>query len=188
MAFGITDLKKGQIFQIDGVPYRVVEYGQKVMGRGGSIVNVKIKSLLDGKVLAKTYKGNDSVEAADITNQTVQYLYNDSVTFFFMNNESFEQFEIPADTIGDQEGYLKEGDTVQAQLFDGKVINIELPKNVPLKVTYAEDVVKGDTTSSVLKDAKLETGITVKVPAFVKVGDMISVDTATGAYRERVKD
>lgn len=188
MAFGITDLKKGQIFQIDGVPYRVVEYGQKVMGRGGSIVNVKIKSLIDGKVLAKTYKGNDSVEAADITNQTVQYLYNDGSTYYFMNNESFEQFEIAADIIGDQSGYLKEGDGVQAQLFDGKVINIELPKNVPLKVTYAEDVVKGDTTSSVLKDAQLETGITVKVPAFVKVGDIISVDTVSGAYRERVKD
>ncbi len=185
---GITDLKKGQIFQIDGEPYRVIEYGQKVMGRGGSIVNVKIKSLIDGKVLSKTYKGNDSVESADITNQTVQYLYNDGATYFFMNNDSFEQFEIPADIIGDQSGYLKEGDTVQAQLFDGKVINVELPKNVPLKVTYAEDVVKGDTTSSVLKDAKLETGITIKVPAFVKVGDIVSVDTATGAYRERVKD
>lgn len=185
---GITDLKKGQIFQIDGVPYRVVEYGQKVMGRGGSIVNVKIKSLVDGKVLSKTYKGNDTVESADITNQTVQYLYNDGQVYFFMNNETFEQFEIPADIIGDQSGYLKEGDAVQAQLFDGRVINIELPKNVPLEVAYTENVVKGDTTSSVLKDARLETGITIKVPAFVKVGDVVSVDTATGAYRERVKD
>lgn len=185
---GITDLKKGQIFQIEGVPYRVIEYGQKVMGRGGSIVNVKIKSLVDGKVLSKTYKGNDTVESADITNQTVQYLYNDGQVYFFMNNETFEQFEIPADIIGDQSGYLKEGDAVQAQLFDGRVINIELPKNVPLEVTYTEDVVKGDTTSSVLKDAKLETGITIKVPAFIKQGDVISVDTATGAYRERVKD
>src|SRR5690606_15852092 len=105
-----------------------------------------------------------------------------------MNGETFEQFEIPADIIGDQSGYLKEGDAVQAQLFDGRVINIELPKNVPLEVAYTENVVKGDTTSSVLKDARLETGITIKVPAFVKVGDVVSVDTATGAYRERVKD
>ena len=82
---------------------------------------------------------------------------------------------------------MKEGDKVQAQFFDGCVINIELSKNVPLKVTYTEDVVKGDTTSSVLKDATVETGIAVKVPAFVKVGDVISVDTTTGAYRERVK-
>ncbi len=188
MALGVTDLKKGQIFQMDGVPYRVVEYAQKVMGRGGSIVNVKIKSLLDGKVLDKTFKGNESIEPADVGNQNVQYLYNDGSTYYFMNDETFEQFEIPADIIGDQAGYLKEGDTAQAQLFDGRVINVELPKNVPLKVTYAEDVVKGDTTSSVMKDAELETGITVKVPAFIKQGDIISVDTATGAYRERVKD
>lgn len=187
MAFGITDLKKGQVFQLEGVPYRVVEYSQKVMGRGGSIVNVKIKSLLDGKVLEKTFKGNEGIEPADVTNQSVQYLYNDGSTFFFMNQETFEQFEVPADLVGDGSGYIKEGDMIVLQFFDGRPINVELPKNVPLKVTYAEDVVKGDTTSSVVKDATLETGITVKVPAFVKTGDLISVDTATGAYRERVK-
>lgn len=188
MALSITDLKKGTIFQLDGVPYRVVDYNQKVMGRGGSIVNVRIKSLLDGKVLEKTYKGNEQLDSADVTNQNAQYLYNDSTTFFFMNEDTFEQFEVPADLVGDGAGYLKEGDRVQLQFFNGRPISVDLPKNVPLKVTYAENVVKGDTTSSVLKDATLETGITVKVPAFVKTGDLISVDTATGAYRERVKD
>lgn len=188
MALGVTDLKKGQVFQLDGVPYRVVEYGQKVMGRGGSIVNVRIKSLIDGKVLEKTFKGNESIEPADISLQAVQYLYNDGTNFFFMNEESFEQFEIPADLVGDGAGYLKEGDKVTLQFFGEKPINVELPKNVPLKVTYAESVVKGDTTSNVQKDAELETGITIKVPAFIKTGDVISVDTATGAYRERVKD
>lgn len=188
MALGVTDLKKGQVFQMDGVPYRVVEYAQKVMGRGGSIVNVKIKSLIDGKVLDKTFKGNESIAPADITNKNVQYLYSDGSTFHFMDETSYEQFEIAADIVGDQAGYLKEGDRVQAQLFDGQVITIELSKNVPLKVTYTEDVVRGDTTSNVLKDAELETGITVKVPAFIKQGDVISVDTTTGAYRERIKD
>ncbi len=187
MAFGITDLKKGQIFQFEGEPFRVLEYNQKVMGRGGSIVNVKIKSLTDGKVLAKTFKGNESIEPADVSNQTVQYLYNDGTTYFFMNNESFEQFEISSDILSDQAGYLKEGEPVQAQLFDGHVINVELPKNVYLEVTYTESVVKGDTTSSVLKDAKVETGINVRVPSFIKQGDVISVDTTTGAYRERKK-
>jgi elongation factor P len=104
-----------------------------------------------------------------------------------MDEQSYEQFELSAADMETQGGFMKEGDKVQAQLFDGRVINIELPKNVPLKVTYAEDVVKGDTTSSVLKDATVETGITVKVPAFVKIGDIISVDTSNGAYRERVK-
>lgn len=187
MGLAITDLKKGTIFKLDGVPYRVVEYGQKVMGRGGSIVNVRIKSLLDGRVLAKTFKGNEQLDSADITNRNVQYLYTDGSLFYFMDEASYEQFEVAADIIGDQSGYLKEGDAVQAQLFDGIVINIELPKNVPLKVTYTEDVVKGDTSSSVMKDATLETGIVVKVPAFVKVGDLISVDTVNGNYRERVK-
>lgn len=187
MAFGITDLKKGQVFQMDGVPYKVVEYAQKVMGRGGSIVNVKIKSLLDGKVLDKTFKGNEAIEPADVSYQNVQYLYNDGANYFFMNQDSFEQFEVSADLVGDGSGYLKEGDVVTLQFFDSRAISVDLPKNVPLKVTYTEDVVKGDTTSSVMKDAELETGISVKVPAFVKTGDLISVDTATGAYRERVK-
>ena len=188
MAFGITDLKKGTLFVYEGEPYKVVEYAQKVMGRGGSIVNVKIKSMVDGKVLSKTFKGNESVEPADVTNKSVQYLYSDGTSFHFMDGETYEQFEVPEDLVGEQTGYLKEGDKVVVQLFEGRVINVELPKNVYLEVTYAENVVKGDTTSSVLKDAEVETGIKVKVPAFIKVGDVISVDTESGAYRERKKD
>lgn len=187
MALGVTDLKKGQIFQLDGTPYRVIEYAQKVMGRGGSIVNVKIKSLVDGKVLDKTFKGSESIEAADVSNQNLQYLYRAGDTYYFMDEQSYEQFELPAADLEDKTGYLKDGDRVQAQLFNGRVITIELPKNVPLRVTYTEDAVKGDTTSLITKDATLETGIIVKVPAFVKTGDIISVDTASGAYRERVK-
>lgn len=187
MGLSITDLKKGTIFQLEGVPYRVVDYNQKVMGRGGSIVNVRIKSLLDGKVLEKTFKGNEQLDSADVATNNVQYLYNDGSTFYFMDEITFEQFEIAAEIVGDGAGYLKEGDRVQAQLFDGRVINVELAKNVPLLVTYTENVVKGDTTSSVLKDATVETGITVKVPAFIKQGDVIKVDTRTGEYLERVK-
>jgi elongation factor P len=187
MALSITNLKKGVLFQWEGEPFRVVEYNQKVMGRGGSIVNVRIKSMLDGKVLEKTFKGNEQLDSADVTNQTVQYLYNDGSTFYFMNGETFDQFEVNADLVGDGAGYLKEGDNVTLQFFNDRAINVELPKNVPLKVVYTENVVKGDTTSSITKDAELETGITVKVPAFIKQDDIISVDTATGAYRERVK-
>lgn len=188
MALSITNLKKGVLFQLDGVPYRVVEYNQKVMGRGGSIVNVRIKSVLDGKVLEKTFKGNETLETADVTTQGVQYLYNDGTNFFFMNQETFEQFEVAAELVAEGAGYMKEGDIVQLQFFNGVPINIELPKNVPLLVTYTENAVKGDTSSSITKDATVETGITVRVPAFVKEGDIISVDTATGSYRERVKE
>jgi elongation factor P len=185
MAFGITDLKKGTLFQLDSQPYKVVAYAQKVMGRGGSIVNVRIKSLIDGKVLDKTFKGNEALDPAEVTNQNVQYLYSDGTRYYFMDNETYEQIDVSADLIGDSTGYLKEGDIVKAQKFNGQVINIELPKNVLLKVTYAEDVVRGDTTSSVLKDAELETGIKIKVPSFIKQGDVISVSTEDGSYRSR---
>jgi elongation factor P len=182
-----TDLKKGVVCQIDGKPYRVIDYSQKVMGRSGSIVNVKLKNLIDGSVIPKTFKGQDKIERAEVSNKGVQYLYNDGSTFFFMDPESFEQFELPTEIIDAAASYLKEGDSLNLQFFGGKVINVELPKNIYLEVTYAEDVVKGDTTSSVLKDATLETGLTVKVPAFIKTGDIISVDTSTGEYRERKK-
>jgi elongation factor P len=182
-----TDLKKGVVCQIDGKPYRVIEYGQKVMGRGGSIVNVKLKNLIDGSVIPKTFKGQDKIERAEVNNKAVQYLYNDGEIFFFMDPETFEQFELNADAVDGAAGYLKAEDMLNLQFFGDRVINVELPKNVYLEVTYAEDVVKGDTTSSVLKDATLETGITVKVPSFIKTGDIISVDTTTGEYRERKK-
>ena len=182
-----TDLKKGAVVQIDGKPFRVIDYNQKVMGRGGSIVNVKIKNLIDGSVIPKTFKGQDKIETAEVNSQTVQYLYNDTADFYFMDPTTFEQFQLSADIVDDAKGYLKEGDELSLQFFDSRVINVELPKNVFLEVTYSEDVVKGDTTSSVLKDATLQTGKVVKVPAFIKTGDIISVDTSTGEYRERKK-
>lgn len=187
MALSITSLKKGTIFQLDGIPYRVTEYSQKVMGRGGSTVNVKIKSLIDGKVLAKTFHGSDQVDAADVSNRPMQYLYSDSYKSYFMDPANYEQFELGADSMEGKNGFMKEGDNVTAQFFGGRIINIELPKNVPLKVTYAEAAVRGDTSTAITKDAQLETGITVKVPAFIKKGDIISVDTANGTYRAREK-
>jgi len=188
MALGVTDLKKGVIFQMEGVPYRVVEYAQKVMGRGGSIVNVKIKSLLDGRVLDKTFKGNESLESADVSNSNAQYLYADEKNFYFMDEASYETLSVPADIIGEQSGYLKEGDKLQTQNFNGQVINVVLPKNIFLKVIYTEGAVKGDTSSSITKEATLETGMKARVPAFIKTGDVISIDTASGSYRERKKD
>ncbi|MEO8691574.1 MAG: elongation factor P [Candidatus Saccharimonas sp.] len=182
-----TDLKKGVVCQIDGKPYRVVDYNQKVMGRGGSIVNVKLKNLIDGSVIPKTFKGQEKIEMAEVSTKPVQYLYNDGEKFFFMDPSSFEQFELAAELVEEASGYLKEGDELSLQFFGSKVINVELPKNLFLEITYTEDVVKGDTSSSVLKNATLETGKEVKVPAFIKVGDVISVDTTTGEYRERKK-
>ncbi len=182
-----TDLKKGIVCQIDGKPFRVIDYNQKVMGRGGSIVNVKLKNLVDGSVIPKTFKGQDKIERAEVTNKTVQYLYKDVDYYYFMDPVSFEQFQISAGDVEDIGEYILEGQEVSLQFFDGKVINVELPTSVALKVVYTENAVKGDTTSSIQKDARLETGKIVKVPAFIKTDDMIKVDTRDGSYIERCK-
>lgn len=185
--YGPTDLKKNTLITLDGQPYKVVEYSQKVMGRGGSIVNVKVKNLITGALLPKTFKGQEKIESAEVTNRTVQYLYNDGEKFFFMDPESFEQYELSAEMVGEGKDFMKEGDSIEIQFYNGSAINMVLPKNVWLEVTYTENAVKGDTSSSIVKDATLETGAIIKVPAFIKTGDVVSVDTESYAYRERKK-
>ncbi len=185
--YGPTDLKKNTLITLDGQPYKVVDYSQKVMGRGGSIVNVKVKNLITGALLPKTFKGQEKIEPAEVTNKKVQYLYKDDTKFYFMDPDSFEQYELAADMVGDAKDLMKEGDEMEIQFYNDTPINLQLPKNLWLKVTYTENAVKGDTSTSVMKDATLETGVVIKVPAFIKEGDLVSVDTETRAYRERKK-
>lgn len=186
--YSITDLKKDTIIQIDGTPYKVTEYNQKQMGRGGSIVNVKLKNLLDGSVIPKTFKGQEKIEPADVESTKMQYLYADGDTLHFMNEQTYDQIEVQKDSVGDGFVFLKEGEKADIQMFDGKVINVELPIKVALEVVDAPDVVKGDTQSTVLKEVELETGAKVQTPMFVKNGDFIVVDTRDGSYVERKKD
>ena len=183
--YGPTDLKKNTLITLDGQPYKVVEYSQKVMGRGGSIVNVKVKNLITGALLPKTFKGQEKIESAEVTTRKVQYLYRDDEKFYFMDPESFEQYELSADMVGDSKDFMRDGDEMEIQFYNGTPINLTLPKNIWLAVTYTETAVKGDTTSSVMKDATLETGVVIKVPAFIKEGDTVSVDTETYEYRGR---
>lgn len=185
--YGVTDLRKGTVIRIDGTPYRVVDYAQKQMGRGGSIVNTKLKNLLDGSVVDKTFKGQDKIEPADLSNAKVQFLYAEGDTLHFMDEATYDQFELPRNQLGDVAGLMKEGSTVTAESFDGRVINIELPIKVPLEVTEAPDVVKGDTQSTVMKEVVVETGAKVQTPIFIKKGDTIIVDTRDGSYVERQK-
>lgn len=185
--YGPTDLKKNVLITLDGQPYKVVEYSQKVMGRGGSIVNVKVKNLISGALLPKTFKGQEKIEPAEVTTKKVQYLYKDDEKFYFMDPATFEQYELASDMVGDAVAYMKDGDEMEIQFYNGTAINLVLPKNLWLEVTYTENAVKGDTSTSVTKDATLETGATIRVPAFIKTGDIVSVDTETGAYRERKK-
>lgn len=184
--YGPTDLKKGVVIELDGKPFKVIDYNQKVVGRGGSIVNVRVKNLIDGSVIPKTFKGQEKISPASVINRPAQYLYSDADDYFFMDPESFEQFQVARANSEEASNYMKEGDLINLQSFGDRIINVELPKNVPLNVTYTESVVKGDTSTNIQKDATLETGLVIKVPGFIKNGDTVSVDTATGEYRARV--
>jgi elongation factor P len=185
--YSITDLKKDTLIVLDGIPFKVVNYNQKQMGRGGSIVNTKLKNLLDGRVLDKTFKGSEKVEPADVSNQNAQFLYRDGERSYFMDNKTYDQFDVPTELIGDSAKFLKEGQEVQAQLFNGRVINVSLPIKVELKIDQADPAVKGDTVSNVLKSCIVETGANVQVPLFINAGDTIVVDTRDGSYVERKK-
>lgn len=182
----ITDLKKNTLIVLDGQPFKVVEYNQKQMGRGGSIVNTKLKNLITGAVKTQTFQGNDKIEPADVSNQKVQFLYADS-DLHFMDGETYEQFSLDKELFGDQADLLKEGQEVTAQLFNGNVINVELPVKITLEVVKSPDVVKGDTQSTVQKIVTLETGAKVQAPMFVKVGDILVIDTRDSSYVERAK-
>jgi len=185
--YGPTDLKKNVLITLDGQPYKVIEYSQKVMGRGGSIVNIRVKNLITGALIPKTFKGQEKIEPAEVTTKKVQYLYKDEDKFYFMDPTTFEQYELSKDLVGDSKDFMKDGDEMEIQFYNGSAINLTLPKNLWLEVTYTENAVKGDTSTSVMKDATLETGVVIKVPAFIKTGDIVSVDTETYAYRERQK-
>lgn len=185
--YGPTDLKKNTLITLNGQPYKVVEYAQKVMGRGGSIVNVKVKNLITGALLPKTFKGQEKIEPAEVVTRKVQYLYTDGEKYYFMNPENFEQYELEREMVGEAKDFMRDGDEMEIQFYNESPINLVLPKNLWLKVTYTENAVKGDTSTSVMKDATVETGVTIKVPAFIKEGDVISVDTDTYEYRERRK-
>lgn len=182
-----TDLKKGTVIQIDNQPYRVTDYNQKVMGRGGSIVNVRVKNLVTGAVIPKTYKGAEKIERAEVRGKTVQYLYSDGSNYHFMDPENFEQFQLLQDDVEDVKDYLREGDEVTLQFFGDRVISVEVPISLAFAVTYTETAVKGDTSGSIQKDATLETGKVIKVPAFIKTGDIVKIDTRDGSYIERQK-
>jgi elongation factor P len=181
----ITDLKKGALIVIEGSPYKVIEYSQKQMGRGGSIVVTKIKNLITGSVLEKTFKGVDSVEQADINNISVSYLYSDSEKAYFMQPETFEQFKLPIADIKDLHPFLNPDLKTILQIFNSKPISLEIPKNVAVQVLESESVVRGDTSSALTKIVKLVNGLEVRVPAFVKKDEIILIDTESLEYKGR---
>ncbi len=186
--YSTSDFKKGIKVQIDGEPYLMVEMNFRKPGKGNALYECKMKNLVRGTTLQRTYKGGDTLESADVTEIQAQFLYRQGDKFVFMDNESFEQYELSPDQIDDAWKFLKEGTVCSVVLFNDNPITISLPNHVILKVEYAEPAVRGNTATNLTKPVKLETGADFIVPAFVEMGEMIRIDTRTSEYVERVRE
>ena len=187
MGFTPQNLKRGTIFRLEGHIYQSLEYRQAVQARQQGSVTVRARNLKTNKILNYTFRGGEDLTEVNLNKENVQFLYRDRDNLHFMNASDFSQYQLPASVLGEQAAYLVAEQKLILLLEDDHPLMVEMPKNVWLKVESAPAVVKGDTTSAVFKDVRLAGGLTVKVPAFIKAGDVISVDTATGAYRERQK-
>ena len=181
----ITDLKTGTKIVLGSEPFVVLSYSQSKMGRGGSVVKVKIKNLETGLVLDKTFQGAEKIAPAELSKKKATFLYLNDTDAHFMDSENFEQFSLSLVQIGDQKNFLKEELEVDVLYFQNSPINIELPIKMKLKVTSAPPVVKGNSQSSVTKDVVIEGGTKVSTPVFIKENDTIVVDTRSGTYVER---
>lgn len=183
----MSDLKKGLRIELDGIPYRITEYQHVKPGKGAAFVRTKIKSLLNGRVIEKTFHAGDKAEVPNLEQKTMQYLYNDGEFYQFMDTTSFEQIGLTEDQVAEVKEYMLETMEVEILFFNGKPISLELPQVVELKVVETPPDFKGDTSQGGKKPATLETGAVVNVPFHVLEGDVIRVDTKEGVYLEKAK-
>lgn len=186
--YNTSDFRKGLKVQIDGEPYLMVEMNFVKPGKGNAMYKCRMKNLIRGTVLDRTYKGGDTLESADVETVDVQFLYRQGEDYVFMENTTYEQYEVSSDTAGDLWKYLKDGMACSMTLYNGNAIVVEAPNHVQLEVVECAPGTKGDTATNVTKPAKVETGAEIIVPGFIKEGNVIKVDTRTGEYVERVSN
>ena len=181
-----SDIRKGLKMMVDGQPYVVVDFQFVKPGKGQAFTRVKVRNLQTQAVLERTYKSGEKIEAADVEERQLQYIYPEGEDYVFMDAASGEQITVSGEKIGDDAKWLSDGMNVDVVLFKGAPIGVSLPSHVVLQITSSEPGVKGDTASGATKPATLSTGAVVNVPLFVNEGEWIKVDTRDGTYLERV--
>jgi len=181
----ISDIKTGKNILWNGIPYVVLYHEHSKTGRAGAVLRTKIKNLLTGAVMDKTFQGSEAVYEADITKSKAQFIYQENQEYYFMDGISYEQFSLSKEVIKNYTDYLKEGMEITLLNFNGNAVNIELPVKVKLKVTQAPPGIKGNTVSTGGKVVTLETGLKVSTPLFVSAGDEIIINTEKGEYVSR---
>ncbi len=181
----INEIKIGKVLVINNEPFLIVRTDHHKMGRGGAVLKVKMKNLINGATLEKTFQGNDKAEEANTERKKANFMYCDEDSANLMDNESYEQFTLPLDQIGDKKQFLKDGTDVNVLYFNNDPVGLELPIKIKLKVVMAPPGVKGNSAGNVTKQIELETGALINAPLFINEGDEIIVNTDTGEYTER---
>jgi elongation factor P len=187
-SYNTSEFKKGLKVQMDGDPYLMIECNFVKPGKGQALYKCRLKNLIRNTVIDRTYKSGDSIEAADIEEIEAQYLYRQGDKYVFMDNASYEQYELTRDQVDEAWKYLKEGMLCNMLLFNNRPIALTPPNHVVLRVEYCEPGARGNTATNVTKPCKVDTGADFNCPAFVEIGDLIRIDTRTGEYVERVKE
>jgi elongation factor P len=181
-----NDLKNGLVLNLDGQLWSVVEFQHVKPGKGGAFVRTKLKNVLSGKVVDRTFNAGTKVETATVDKRDMQYLYKENDGFVFMDMESFEQIQVPGETVGTMSEYLLENQDAVVALHEGLPLYIELPASVELLISYTEPGMQGDRSTGGTKPATLETGAEIAVPLFITTGEKVKVDTRDGSYLGRV--
>ena len=181
-----NDLKNGMVLNIEGQLWSVVEFQHVKPGKGPAFVRTKLKAVLSGKVVDRTFNAGTKVETANVDKRDMQYLYKDGDDFVFMDGTTYEQIHVPADTVGDAARFMLENQDAVVALHDGTPLYVELPASVVLEITYTEPGLQGDRSTGGTKPATLETGTDIAVPLFLETGTRVKVDTRTGDYLGRV--
>jgi len=187
-SYSTNEFRKGLKIQIDGVPFQIIEMNFRKPGKGAALYECKMKNLIRGTVIDKTYRAGQSLESADVSEFTAQFLYRQGTDYVFMNNEDYEQYELSEEQVGEVGKFIKEGLDCQLVVYNDNPIAVTAPNHVILQVEYCEPATKGNTATTVSKPVKLETGAEILAPAFINIGDWLRVDTRTGDYIERSKE
>jgi elongation factor P len=185
VSISTNDLKNGMALNLPEGLVTVVEFQHVKPGKGGAFVRTKLKNVRNGAVLDRTFRADEKVKTAVIDKREMQFLYREGTDYVFMDNETYDQIQVPAENVGNASNYLKEGDTAVLPTYEDEVIGVDLPASVELVVTETEPGMQGDRVSGARKAATLETGFVVQVPLFVNVGDRVKVDTRSGDYLSR---
>jgi elongation factor P len=181
-----NDLKNGLVLNIDGQLWAVVEFQHVKPGKGGAFVRTKLKNVLSGKVVDRTFNAGTRVETATVDKRDMQYLYKDGTDYIFMDSSSYEQIPVAEGTVADASHFLLENQNAVVALHEGSPLYVELPASVVLEITYTEPGLQGDRSTGGTKPATLETGHAIQVPLFLETGEKVKVDTRTGDYLGRV--